>query len=147
MFNVADTKGEQLKESEAKAQQNATTVTVQGEEVKFIRYIPSCENTYLVLEVNVESMNCAGLSTEFKANSPVVGVAYIPLSANMSGSMWVPFTISNPSATKSFPYVKGGFIHVEIEIHSPISSAPPSPPSADIEEADALAKESAKAFR
>jgi hypothetical protein len=122
-----DVKGESLEESEVRAQLNSSLLLVHGEESTFERYIPSCENTYLVLEVNIESMKDAGLSTEFKANTPVVGVATIPLCAHMRTDMWVPFTITNPVASKSFPYMKGGHIHVELTVDSPASSSPPTP--------------------
>eukprot|EP00605_Chrysophyceae_sp_TOSAG23-4_P001587 GSChrysophyteH1.ASY1.ANO1.1742.1 assembled CDS len=115
-YTVTDSKGSESRESNIKAEK----VFFRGTETCFQRFIPSCEDTYLVMQVNLEPMK--GPGADLKGKSPILGVATVPLSEHMNKDIWVPIEITNKSAMKHFPHIQSGQIHVEVSVESPAKS-------------------------
>jgi len=123
-YDVKDSgNGETLEKSEERAVRQPEVSLVHGVNTVFRRYVPSCNNAYLMLDLCMESVKGGAPGTEYKAATPIVGTACIPLEENMGKDFWVPVEITAPEAQQGFPYLKGGWLRVEISVSSPTAES------------------------
>ena len=111
--------GETMEVSEERTLRHPEIKLINGHDVLFKRFVPSCDNSYLMLDLCIESVKGSSTSTDYRAASPVVGTARIPLTAGMQQDMWVPVKIHAADAQTGYPFLSDAWIHVEVSVKSP----------------------------
>jgi len=123
-YDVKDNgNGETLERSEERAVRQPEVNLVHGINSVFRRYVPSCKGACIMLDLCIESVKSGIPGTEYKAASPIVGTARIPLEANMGNDFWVPVEMTAPEAQQGFPLLTSAWLHVEISVSSPSDNA------------------------